>query len=439
MKKLILLFLTVIIVTTFAGLNINFTVNAETNTDGYYTYTVADGKATITGVDTLISGTITIPSTLGGYPVTTIGPSAFFNCTKLICITFPDSIKYVRDNAFYGCKNLTKINITDLTAWCKIHFYDATSNPLTYAKSLYLNDELITDLTISDTYIGWHAFANCTSIISLSISENVSTIGDGAFVGCTELKRITIPKNIKYFGSYAFSGCRSLSHVFYSGSLIGKNEINFQPGNDSIRNDATWHFYDCSCEICNCKNHIYDVSEITKKATCTTTGTKIYYCKYCDFTKSETINATGHKMSAPTITKQATCNDNGLKESVCSVCKTKSVQTVPKLDHKFNEFTITKKATATETGIKTATCTACGERKEEVIPIQDGSKITPTLNVPGTSAETTPTTEPTVTGTPITEPQTQPIGIAWYWLVIVGGAALVIGGATCVFIIKRKQ
>lgn len=43
--------------------------------EGYYTYTVSDGKATITDVSTSISGEVTIPSTLGGYPVTSITPA----------------------------------------------------------------------------------------------------------------------------------------------------------------------------------------------------------------------------------------------------------------------------------------------------------------------------------------------------------------------------
>ena len=46
-------------------------------TSGNYTYTVSNGEATITDVKTTVSGRITIPSTLGGYPVTTIGQSAF--------------------------------------------------------------------------------------------------------------------------------------------------------------------------------------------------------------------------------------------------------------------------------------------------------------------------------------------------------------------------
>ncbi len=50
-----------------------FTFSASAATSGYYTYEVTDGEATITAVDTAISGDVTIPDTLGSYPVTSIG------------------------------------------------------------------------------------------------------------------------------------------------------------------------------------------------------------------------------------------------------------------------------------------------------------------------------------------------------------------------------
>ena len=51
--------------------------------EGYYTYSVSNGKATITEVDKSISGAVTIPSRLGGYKVTEIGGVAFSHCTKI--------------------------------------------------------------------------------------------------------------------------------------------------------------------------------------------------------------------------------------------------------------------------------------------------------------------------------------------------------------------
>ena len=62
---------------------------ATTYTSGNYEYTVSNGKATITAY-TGSAKSLTIPSTLGGYTVASIGNDAFFECTSLTSITIPD-------------------------------------------------------------------------------------------------------------------------------------------------------------------------------------------------------------------------------------------------------------------------------------------------------------------------------------------------------------
>ena len=77
-----------------------FGTKAEAATSGYYEYTVSDGKATITDVSTSISGSITIPTTLGGYPVTSIGSHAFSGCTGLTSVTIGNGVTSIDDSAF---------------------------------------------------------------------------------------------------------------------------------------------------------------------------------------------------------------------------------------------------------------------------------------------------------------------------------------------------
>lgn len=84
-------------------------VSAET--EGYYTYTITDGKAEITECDFDISGYITIPDTLGGYPVTSIGDKAFYCSYDLEGVTIPDSVTNIGDEAFYLCYNIKNITI----------------------------------------------------------------------------------------------------------------------------------------------------------------------------------------------------------------------------------------------------------------------------------------------------------------------------------------
>ena len=75
-------------------------LTASAETYEYYTYEVSDGEATITDVSESISGDITLPSTLGGYPVISIGDWAFEDCSSLKSVTIPNSVTSIGDAAF---------------------------------------------------------------------------------------------------------------------------------------------------------------------------------------------------------------------------------------------------------------------------------------------------------------------------------------------------
>ena len=59
-----------------------------------------DGSAAISPKPT---GAVTIPSTLGGKTVTSIGGCAFYDCSGLTSVTIPDSVTGIGTSAFYGC------------------------------------------------------------------------------------------------------------------------------------------------------------------------------------------------------------------------------------------------------------------------------------------------------------------------------------------------
>ncbi len=82
--------------------------SAETEAiDGNFTYTVSGGTATITGFPTSYEGALEIPSTLGGYPVASIGNRAFNWCSGITDIIIPDSVINIGEDAFAYCYGFT--------------------------------------------------------------------------------------------------------------------------------------------------------------------------------------------------------------------------------------------------------------------------------------------------------------------------------------------
>lgn len=154
---------------------------------------------------------ITIPDS-----VKWIGVRAFYNCNSLTSISIGNGVNNISDEAFYNCKSLNSVHISDLSAWCKICFNHSTANPLHYAKNLYLNGELVSDLTISDSNIeiGEYVFSNCTSLTSVTIGDGIISISSYAFSNCSSLSSVTIGNRVSTIGEYAFYGCSSLKGFF---------------------------------------------------------------------------------------------------------------------------------------------------------------------------------------------------------------------------------
>ena len=174
-----------------------------------------------------------VPETLESVTVTDsnlISKNAFTGCGNLTNITIHNSVKGIGEAAFYECTALTKVDfIGTIAEWCTMRFGSASSNPLYYAKNLYINNTLVTDITVPNTVtqILPYVFFNCTSITNVTIADSVTVIGLSAFNGCSEITEITLGNGLTSIRNATFWACSSLQRVNYTGTIADWCNIEF--------------------------------------------------------------------------------------------------------------------------------------------------------------------------------------------------------------------
>jgi hypothetical protein len=90
-----------------------------------------------------------------------------------------------------------------------------------YGAFAFENCSSLTSLIIPNniTSICNYAFADCSSLTSITIPNSVKSIGNGAFICCTRLKKILLPNDIKNINDKTFYGCHSLTSITIPNSV----------------------------------------------------------------------------------------------------------------------------------------------------------------------------------------------------------------------------
>lgn len=231
-------------------------------TEGNWTYNVSSSQATITAYSGSVTGEITIPSTLGGYPVvavddgsyssgvfygkainkvsfpssvTSIGDYEFYQCTSLIEVNLPSNLTTLGNYAFYGCGALTQVTIpgkiTSFGSYCfractSLQSVTLSNGLTTLGVEMFEQCFALTTINWCNTLqtIGSSAFASCTSLTSVVVPDSVTNMGN-AFNSCSNLQSLTIGKSVEY--GIGAANCYYLTEINYNATLAAESTFGF--------------------------------------------------------------------------------------------------------------------------------------------------------------------------------------------------------------------
>ena len=175
--------------------------------------------------NTLIAGckTTTIPNS-----VTSIGRSAFENCSNLSSVIIGTGVANIGDYVFSGCSGLTSLTIGNSVTNIGDYVFERCSS--------------LTTVTIpnSVTHIGAGAFNHCSSMTSISIGSGIKSIKDEAFSYCSELTDVTCyAESVPGTNKNAFKG----SYIEYTTLYVPSSAV------DAYKKSEPWKYFKSIVEI----------------------------------------------------------------------------------------------------------------------------------------------------------------------------------------------
>ena len=355
--------------------------------------------------------------------VTEIGASAFTGCTALTDVTIPAGVTAIPDGCFQGCTALKDMKLpgtvtrvghnafTGCTALKDVRCYGAAptvepGNSEAHSfepaiVTIHYNPDPVYGWTL-DADGKWQGYTVSSKGACLhtgyGTTENTvpATCGEAGRVDtiCSNCGEVISTKEIPATGEHTWDngtvtteptenepGVRTFTCAVCGATktapipATGAHDYQFTRTVAPTCTAGGYDLYTCSgCGATEKRNptdalgHKWDSGKVTKPATETETGVKIFTCTRCGETKTEIIPKLTHEHSYKAVVTAPTCTEKGYTTHTCACGDSYVDSYVLPLGHDWGSGKVTKEPTATENGIKTYICARCGETKTEVIP-----------------------------------------------------------------------
>jgi len=189
-----------------------------------FVYKGINGTVTVAGY-TGPGGAVTIPNTIDGLPVTSIGDYAFYGPHGLTTVVIPNTVTNIGNFAFLD-SDLTEVTIPDSVitigtmAFSASHLTGAIipNGVATIGSAAFQDCTSLSSATIGATNIGKWAFMS-SGLTNVILSNGVLSIGGSAFRYCYSLTSVTIPSSVVSLGELAFYQC-GLTNVTIGEGLV---------------------------------------------------------------------------------------------------------------------------------------------------------------------------------------------------------------------------
>ena len=154
-------------------------------------YKVEGLEIHITDCNPGASGTMTIPETIEGKPVTRLLFNSFSQCSNLRKVHIPDSVTTIEESTFDRCTSLTEVTIgkglTSLGAWALNSGCDRLKNIIVHPDNPHFSS--LHGVLYNKTKTTLRVVPEATTGL-LVVPESVTLIGLGALEGCYDIAEI---------------------------------------------------------------------------------------------------------------------------------------------------------------------------------------------------------------------------------------------------------